>query len=87
MRLAQAAGAWTSGYLATIAAPSPNASAELGHEIDATIAWSPWTPVDLRMGYAAFVLGDGAKSALATPAAPAPSLSHYAFLQASLRIP
>jgi hypothetical protein len=87
MQLAQASGAWTGGYLTTIAQAPGNGSAQLGHEVDASIAWSPWVPVDLRVGYSALVLGDGAKALLGTVAFPAPSLSHYAYLQATLRVP
>lgn len=96
MRFAQPGGGWTSGYLTTIASYGPGAGVgmDLGHEIDATLAWSPWEPVDLRAGYSLFVLGDAAKSSIAGTtdvarglASAPPGLSHYASLQASLRIP
>ena len=87
MQLAQASGAWTSGYLSTIAQSPANGSAQLGHEIDAThrvVAVGSRGP---RVGYSALVLGDGAKALLGTVTSPAPSLSHFAYLQATLRVP
>jgi len=86
-RLAEPAGAWTTGYLNQFVGVPGNTSADLGHEIDARLAWSPWVPVELMAGYSILVLGEGAKALLEGSALPPPSLSHYAYLQATLRVP
>jgi hypothetical protein len=86
-RLAQPGGAWTTGYLDQLIGVPGNASAALGHEIDARLAWAPWVPVELGAGYSMLVLGDGAKAVLAGSSLTAPSLSHFAYLQATLRVP
>jgi hypothetical protein len=95
-RLAQPAAAWLTGNLTTIPRAPGNTRAELGHEIDATLAWSPWAPVELSAGYSAFILGDGARAILAandlgavkdsggfSPAA----VSHLAYAQVLVAIP
>ena len=93
LRFAQASGGWTTGYVEniTLIPNTGNTSAELGHEVDASIAWAPWTPLDLRAGYSVLALGDGAKASVTavapTQGATPPSLSHFAYLQASVRIP
>ncbi|HSY21050.1 MAG TPA: alginate export family protein, partial [Polyangiaceae bacterium] len=79
-RLAQASGEWRSDNLASLGQKS-GGSADLGHEIDATIAWSPWTGVVVDAGYSIFVLGDGAREILGPAAA---KTSHFAFAQASV---
>jgi hypothetical protein len=86
-RLAEPGGAWTTGYLREFVGVPNNASAELGHEIDARLAWSPWVPVELWAGYSMLVLGAGAKAVLAGSSLPPPPLAHYATLQATLRVP
>jgi len=95
VRLAQAGGAWRTAYLETVGAATGNTAGELGHEIDGSFAWSPWEPVELRAGYSVAVLGAGAKAILATRelgtvqsgTLAQPGLLHFAFAQASLRIP
>ena len=74
-------------YLVTIAGASANTQADLGHEIDAAVSWSPWEPLTLVGGYSALILGDGARNLLAAVPAQAPSVSSYAYLQAALRVP
>ncbi|HEY3817989.1 MAG TPA: alginate export family protein [Polyangiaceae bacterium] len=86
-RLAQPGGAWTTGYLDQLTAVPGNNRADLGHEIDARLAWSPWVPVELMAGYSMLVLGEGAKAVLEYSGAQPPSLSHFAYLQAVLRVP
>jgi hypothetical protein len=86
-RLAQAAGAWRTDYLQTIAPASGDAQADLGHEIDATLRWSPWAPLDLVAGYSVFALGSGAKAALAGEHYLVPDVAHFGFGQASVRLP
>ena len=86
-RLAEPGGAWTTGYLNQFVGIPGNTNADLGHEIDARLAWSPWVPVELAAGYSMLVLGTGAKALLEGSALSPPSLSHYAYLQASLRVP
>jgi hypothetical protein len=86
-RLAQPGGAWTTGYLNQFIGAHGSSSADLGHEIDARLSWSPWVPVELTGGYSALIVGDGAKAVLERSAIQAPNLSHYAYLQATLRVP
>ncbi len=107
-RLAHAEGEWIGGYLVAVgradptpasvqnALPIPATDAELGHELTATFAYRPWVPVELRAGYSALVLGDGARAIMAAHARGrrlddnsirATTFSHYAFLQASVSLP
>jgi hypothetical protein len=85
-QLATAAGSWVSSYLFTLGRAPGNTSAELGNEIDAYLAWSPWVPVELSAGYSMLVLGAGAKAALADRLSP-PDLAHYAYGQVTVRLP
>jgi hypothetical protein len=100
-RLVEPVGAWRTGYLVSIPGDPGNTKADLGHEIDASLSWSPWVPVDLSAGYSLLVLGDGARTNLAAAqigplpangmALPlvdvAPSLAHFAYVQTTLRLP
>jgi hypothetical protein len=94
--LARPGDAWISGYLQTIGLAAGNGRSELGSEIDATLKWSPWVPVELAVGYSMLVLGGGARAILAASAIGArqatgtlspQTLSHYAFAQATLSLP
>jgi len=97
-RLVQAGGPWRTDYLTTIGSASGNRSAELGHEIDAAFTWSPWPPVDLRMGYSVLLLGAGARavlqaeasamtaSALSSVGSGGPHVSQFAYAQAGLAL-
>jgi len=87
-RLAEPAGAWRSASLQTIALAVPsNATGELGHEIDASIRWSPWIPVELSAGYSVAILGPGAKALLEGSDLSPTSLAHFAYAQASIQVP
>ncbi len=69
--------------------------------MDAWASWRPWPVLELAAGYSVFVVEDGAQRALspippndittgAAPQTSAPytaSLSHFAYLQATLRVP
>ena len=89
-------GEWLGAYLTGIGRAPGNTSAELGHEVDAFATWTPWAPVDIVLGYSAFVAGDGARTILAAEArgaaqnngtyAPA-AVTHYGYLQATVRVP
>jgi hypothetical protein len=88
-RLAQPGDIWRTDYLAEIGRLSTNTRRDLGQEIDAVFTWSPWSAVKLTAGYSAFVLGDGARAILTsnvTEAVP-PGVSHFAYVQAALRLP
>jgi hypothetical protein len=96
VRLAQPGGAWRTAYLATVGAAPGNTDGELGHEIDATLRWSPWVPVELSAGYSAAILGSGAKAVLSarevgtvqsSGTIAQPGLVHFAYAQAAIRIP
>jgi len=86
-RLAQADGTWHTGYLATVGAAPGNTHADLGHELDAVFRWSPWSPVDLSVGYSLFLLGDGARAVLTASQIAIPGSVHFAYAQATLRVP
>ena len=109
-RLAEASGEWVGSYLQGIGSAAPvrgyaeagyapitgEPSAELGHELDATFAWRPWLPLELRAGWSGLLLGDGARGIMAAAArgktddannVSAAKLAHYAFAQATLTMP
>jgi hypothetical protein len=108
-RLATGGGEWIGSYLTTVgrADPTPLALAgqadparavdpELGHEIDAAVSWRPWVPLELRAGYSALLLGEGARAIMSAHARgrrrddnaiAAASVAHYAFAQATLIVP
>jgi hypothetical protein len=94
-RLATPGGPWISGNLVTIGSAAGNTKAELGHEVDASLRWSPWTPLELAAGYSFLVLGDGARAILAANAIGTPqggvlrgpSVAHFAFAEVTLALP
>lgn len=95
-QMAQANGEWVSGYLASVGRTAANGSKELGHEIDAFFTYLPWTALELHAGYSAFIAGDGARAILASQARGSQNsdgtfspvgLTHYGYLQATLRVP
>ena len=95
-RLQEPKGEWLNAYLVGVGRVSSNTSAELGHEIDGVVTWTPLPPLDIVLGYSAFVAGDGARTLLAAQARGAPqangtyapsSLTHYGYLQATVRVP
>jgi hypothetical protein len=63
-RLAVQGGLWRSDYGIALGAYSGETDATLGHEIDAKLAWNPWAPLDLEVGYSVLLLGEGARSIL-----------------------
>jgi hypothetical protein len=94
--LAQAGGAWRTAYLETVGAAPGNTDASLAHEIDASVRWSPWVPVELIGGYSVALLEGGAKAVLAAREIGSvqaggtiaqPSVLHFAYLQAALTVP
>jgi hypothetical protein len=94
--LAQAAGAWRAAYLETVGVAPSNADPALGHEIDASLRWSPWVAVELLGGYSIAVLEGGAKAILVAPKVGSvptsgtivqPGLAHFAYVQAVLDVP
>jgi hypothetical protein len=87
VRLAEPGGAWRSAYLATIAHAPANTQADLGHEIDALLAWSPCAPVQLSAGYSLLVLGDGARNLVLANQLGLTGVSHFAFGQVELKVP
>jgi len=90
-RLAQASGSWRTDNLATLGfGPPGGGDAELGHEIDASLRWRPWDPVELSAGYSVLLLGSGAKAVLSQGfayASGAPDVAHFAYGQVALRLP
>ena len=86
-RLAQPGGAWVTANLTAIGPVPANGQAELGHEIDGVLSWQPWTQLGLTAGYSFLVLGDGAKAVLSASGFSPPSVSQFAYAQATLRVP
>lgn len=98
-RLAETSGEWVGSYLRSLGRggrDGTGASAELGHEISANVAWRPWAPLALRAGYAGVLLGDGARAVMSATARGkrqddgsirAETVSHYGFVQATLDVP
>lgn len=101
-RLAQARGEWVGAYMNAIGRV-PNgpivagtSDEELGHEGAAVFAWRPWVPLELRVGYSALFMGDGAKAVMAAQARgrrqpdntiSPESIAHYTYAQATLNVP
>jgi len=86
-RLAEPGGTWRSGYLETIGSAPGNTKGGLGHEIDAMLRFTPWASLAVEGGYSLIVLGDGARAILAESQGVQPVLSHFAYAQATLRVP
>jgi hypothetical protein len=82
-RMPEPGDAWRSGYLFTMGSAQGNTKAELGHELDTSLKWSPWTPITLEVGYSVFFLGAGARAVIdATWPAGASHVSQFGCLQA-----
>jgi hypothetical protein len=101
-RLAEDRGEWIGSYLNALGRiPSGpiaagTADSTLGHEGAATFAWRPWVPLELRIGYSAFFMGDGARAVMAGMARgrrqpdnsiDPESINHYTYAQATLNVP
>lgn len=97
-QLAQARGEWVGSYMNVLGNQATAKTAEkgLGHEVDVSFAWRPWTPLELRAGWSGLILGDGAKGImdaeqrgkkLANGAISPGNIAQYAFGQATLNIP
>jgi hypothetical protein len=96
VRLAQPGDFWRTAYLTSIGRASDSEASSLGHEVDASLKWSPSEPVILQAGYSALLLGDGARAILAangigrfssSGGLSIASLSHFAYAQATLTLP
>jgi opacity protein-like surface antigen len=96
VRLFDAKGEWMNGYLLAVAGPPQNGKEELGHEVDLALRWRPHPSLDLAGGYGFFVLGDGARVAVAQQlrgtlnadgSYSPPDVSHFAYLQATVLVP
>ncbi len=81
-------GTWLDSYLGVVTAPVHGD--ESAHEVDGWASWRPWPVLDLVAGYSLLLLSDEAKQLLWTrtvgPEFTA-SLAHFAYLQATLRVP
>jgi hypothetical protein len=80
-RLAEIADAWRSGYLETMGQSSRNSSADLGHEVDAVLRWSPLRSLDFEVGYSCLFLGTGARALILASQGSADAVSHFAYTQ------
>ncbi|WP_394837710.1 alginate export family protein [Pendulispora rubella] len=85
-RLMEASGDWITAPLGTIGRVPSNDKTELGQEGDVFLTWLPWPSLELRAGYSAFILGDGARTIRAAAYAPA-AVAHFGYAQATLTIP
>jgi hypothetical protein len=82
VRLATPGGLWRSDYLVAFGSAPGNTDSELGHELDATLAWAPWAPLDLVAGYSLLMLRGGARAILAeSQPGSVPDVSHSGFAQ------
>jgi hypothetical protein len=95
-RLAQPGATWRSAYLTDIGTAPRNTDANLGHEIDAMLGWAPWAPLSLEAGYSIFFVGAGARAILTAEGIghlrtdgtlATESISQFAYVQATLRVP
>lgn len=109
-RLVESSGEWIGSYLTAIGKTSPSTafgasgyvasldppSSDLGHELDASFGWRPLLPLDLRLGWSALFLGDGARRVMeshvraktnADNTLRTSTLSQYAYVQATLSMP
>ena len=86
-RLAEPGGAWITANLAVIPPARTNTQADLGHEVDAVFSWQPWTQLGLTAGYSILALGDGARAVLGASGISPPSVSQFAYAQATLEVP
>jgi hypothetical protein len=88
-RLASTNGPWVDAYLTPIG--SGGAQEELGHEVDVWTSWHPWPVLDLRAGYSLFAIEAAARNAMTAPGSGRPTdppgVSHFGYLQATLRVP
>lgn len=86
VNLASPQGRWSTADLIPVGASLKNTSSSLGHEIDGALRFSPWKPVEFAGGYGIFMFGDGAREILFEAGRPA-RLSHWAYLQTTIRAP
>ncbi len=95
-RLADASGEWLNSSLSLVGRAPASSDATLGHEFDVIATWRPWAPFDVSAGYAAFLMGDGARTIMALEGRGAPTgdggfspaaVSHFGYLQATLNVP
>jgi hypothetical protein len=84
--LAQPGGRWSNAALAPIGADPTNTSRSLGHEIDASIRFTPWRLFEAEAGYGLFARLSGADHILIAALRPA-TLQHWAYLQFTGRVP
>lgn len=97
LMLSDSHGEWLNGYLFAVGRAESDGQRDLGHEIDAHIAWRPHPALDLAAGYGALLLtGAGARGVLRAQRrgevqldgsiAP-PDVSHFAYLSATVTVP
>lgn len=109
-RLAETSGEWIGGYLGAVGRTTPSAAfvaagfvpgtstpdASLGHELDASVAWRPLVPLELRASWSGLLLGDAARAVMSAEArgatqpdgtVAAPKVAQYIYVQATLAFP
>jgi hypothetical protein len=85
--LAEPTDGWQTAALVPIGSDPSNAERTLGHELDASLALSPWAPVAVVAGYGAFLTGQAGKNILASAGRGRPELQHYGYVQATVHMP
>ncbi|MCL2823458.1 MAG: alginate export family protein [Polyangiaceae bacterium] len=84
--LAEPSDQWLSASLTKIGTDRSNEDRFLGHELDARLETSPWTPVSLVAGYGALLTGQGAKNILEASGRGRPGAQHYGYVQLTVRM-
>ncbi len=87
VRLVDPGGIWHTEDLTTVGAAPSNQKADLGHEVDLSLAWSADTHLDFCTGYSLFVLGAGGQAIVSANQLGSSSLFHFAYVQGALRLP
>lgn len=109
-RLAETSGEWIGSYLGAVGRVTPSSAfaaagfvpgasrpdASLGHELDASVAWRPLVPLELRASWSGLLLGDAARAVMSASArgqtqpdgtVAAPKVAQYIYVQATLAFP
>jgi hypothetical protein len=85
--LAQPGGRWSNAILVPVGSAPENGSRALGHEIDASVGWTPWDGVRVSGGYGLFLFASGAEAILRDANRYSSGMQHWGFVQTTLRAP
>jgi hypothetical protein len=87
VRLAAPDGVWRAEDLTTVGSAPGNRKADLGHEADLSLAWSPDAHLALSVGYSLLALGAGGRAIVTANQLGTSNLSHFGYVQGTLRLP